>query len=105
MIRGDEVMERKIPKDFQSTFWDTNINTLDIEENKIAIISRILTFGSDQQYLWLKDTYSDEDFILTALESRNLDPIVANYLRKKYDLREEDMVYYTMVETSPVKFR
>lgn len=86
----------KIPEEFRGCFWDVEFNDLDIEEDKYFIISRLYVKGDLCALKWVHETYSDDDIKETAKNRRALDPIVANYLRKKYGLQKEEMAYYKM---------
>lgn len=86
-----------MPVELKKYFWDTNFEELDIEKNKRYIISRIYCYGDLKEIKWLYNTYSEEDIKDTAKNSRNLKPIVANYLRQKFKLKKEEMAYYRMV--------
>lgn len=86
----------QLPEEFRSCFWDTDFEKLDIQKNKLFIISRLYTKGGFPGIFWVHDTYPDQDVIDAAKIRRDLNPIVANYLRKKYGLRKEDMMYYQM---------
>lgn len=85
-----------IPEEFRTFFWDTDFDKLDIQENAPFIISRLYNKGGIRGIMWVHDTYDDETIINAVKTRRDFHPIVANYLRKKYGLEKEDMVYYKM---------
>ena len=85
---------KKLPEKLRPYFWDTDFDVLDKEKNKLFIISRLYTKGTLVGLKWVEDNYSDRDIIEAAKKRRDLNVIVANYLRKKYDLKKEDMAYY-----------
>ena len=41
-----------------------------------------------------KENYSNKDIEDVARNSRNLKPLVANYLRQQFNLKKEEMAYY-----------
>lgn len=83
-----------MPEELRKYFWDTQFEKLDIKENKRYIISRIYCYGDLKAIKWIKDNYTREDIKDVALNSRNLKPLVANYLRQQFNLAKEQMAYY-----------
>lgn len=86
----------QLPERFRPCFWDTDFDGLDVRENRAFIIARLYTKGGFEGMLAVAELYSDEDVICAARTRRDLDPIVANYLRKRYGIKKEDMNYYRM---------
>ena len=43
---------------------------------------------------WVRENYTNQDIKDVAKNSRNLKPIVANYLRQQFKLKKEEMAYY-----------
>ena len=85
-----------LPIKFKPVFWDTNFEELDTEENKLFIISRMYCRGGLEGMFWVEQHYPEEDIIEAAKSRRDLDPIVANHLRKKFGLEKSQMKYYTL---------
>ncbi len=83
-----------IPKDFKKYFWDTEFNKLDLEKNKIYIISRLLTHGGFKGYRFLLDAYNYEDFKYVGTHSRLLNAKIASYLKNIYNINKNDMAFY-----------
>ncbi len=83
-------------RSLSSCFWDTDISRLDIEKNKDFIITRLYTKGGMRGINFVHRIYADDDVIHAAKVRRDLNPIVANYLSKKYGIRRSDMAYYRM---------
>lgn len=83
-----------MPDELKKYFWDTNFKELDIKNNKQYIISRLYCYGDLKAIKWIKDTYTFEEIKEVAKNSRNLKPLVANYLRQQYNLKKEEMAYY-----------
>lgn len=87
-----------MPEEFKKYFWDTDFEKLNISKNKRYIISRLYCYGDLKELRWMKATYTEEDIKDVAKNSRNLKPIVANYLRQQYNLKKEEMAYYRVTE-------
>ena len=85
-----------LPLRFKPVFWDTDFEKLDLEKNKLFIISRMYCKGGFPGIYWVEHHYSEEDIIDAAKNRRDLNPIVANHLRKKFSLEKSQMKYYTM---------
>ena len=83
-----------MPENFKCYFWDTEFEKLDIQKNKRYIISRLYCYGDLKALRWIRENYSDEDIEDVARNSRNLKPLVANYLRQQFNLKKEEMAYY-----------
>ncbi len=83
-----------MPEELKKYFWDTEFEKLDIQKNKRYIISRLYCYGDLKALRWIRENYSDEDIEDVARNSRNLKPLVANYLRPQFNLKKEEMAYY-----------
>ena len=87
-----------IPEEFKKYFWDTKFEELDIRKNKRYRISRLYCYGDLKAIKWVKSTYSKEDIKEVAVKSRDLKPLVANYLRQQFNLKKEEMAYYRAIQ-------
>ena len=83
-----------MPEELKKYFWDKEFEKLDIQKNKRYIISRLYCYGDLKALRWIRENYSDEDIEDVARNSRNLKPLVANYLRQQFNLKKEEMAYY-----------
>lgn len=86
-----------MPNELKKYFWDTEFDKLDIKKNMKYIISRLYCYGDINEIKWLKSVYSDEEIKDVAKNSRNLKPLVANYLRQQFNLKKEEMAYYRAI--------
>ena len=83
-----------MPEELKKYFWDTEFKELDIQKIKRYIISRLYCYGDLKALRWIRENYSNEDIEDVARNSRNLKPLVANYLRQQFNLKKEEMAYY-----------
>ncbi len=83
-----------MPIEFKKYFWDVEFEKLDLEKNKRYIISRLYCYGDLKAIRWIKQTYLKADIEEVAKKSRNLTPLVANYLKQQFHLKKEQMMYY-----------
>lgn len=83
-----------MPEYLKEIFWDIDINELDVNKNKRFIISRILSFSKDESAKWMYKTYTDEDILDVAKNSRNLTLKAAIFLKNIYNLSEDEMIYF-----------
>lgn len=88
-----------MPNEFKQYFWDTEFDKLDINKNKRYIIARLYCYGDLKAIKWVKQTYSLDEIKDVALNSRNLKPIVANYLMQQFQLKKEEMAYYRWTQS------
>lgn len=88
-----------LPEEFKPFFWDTDFEKLDLKENASFIISRLYNKGGFPGIFWVHDHFSDEEIVTAVKTRRDFTPIVANYLRKKYNLEKSEMNYYKMKPT------
>ena len=79
-----------MPEELKKYFWDTEFEKLDIQKNKRYIISRLYCYGDLKALRWIRENYIED----VARNSRNLKPLVANYLRQQFNLKKEEMAYY-----------
>ena len=93
-----------MPTELKKYFWDTEFEKLDLEKNKRYIISRLYCYGDLKAIKWIKHTYTNKDIKEVAKKSRNLNPLVANYLRQQFNLRKEEMMYYKMTKALNYEF-
>lgn len=83
-----------MPTELKKYFWDTEFEKLNIKQHKRYIIARLYCHGDLKAIRWVKNTYSADEIKDVAINSRNLTPIVANYLRQQFHLKKEEMAYY-----------
>ena len=93
-----------MPTELKKYFWDTEFEKLDLEKNKRYIISRLYCYGDLKAIKWIKQTYTNKDIKEVAKKSRNLNPLVANYLRQQFNLKKEEMMYYKMTKALNYEF-
>ena len=93
-----------MPTELKKYFWDTEFEKLDLEKNKRYIISRLYCYGDLKAIKWIKHTYTNKDIKEVAKKSRNLNPLVANYLRQQFNLKKEEMMYYKMTKALNYEF-
>lgn len=86
-----------MPDELKKYFWDTNFKELDIQKHKRYIISRLYCYGDLKAIKWIESTYTKDDIKDVAINSRELKPLVANYLRQQLKLKKEEMAYYKIV--------
>lgn len=83
-----------MPTELKKYFWDVDFEQLDKIKNKRYIISRLYCYGDFKTLKWVKENYTSKDIEDVARNSRNLKPLVANYLRQQFNLKKEEMEYY-----------
>ena len=84
-----------LPSEFRPFFWDTDFDGLDTRRHCNFIIIRLYCKGDMEGIRWVHMNYTDAEVRHAACVRRDMNPIVANYLMKKYALNREEMRYYT----------
>ena len=84
----------ELPDKLKVFFWDTIFESLDLERNKVEIISRLLDRGNYETYKFLNSAYTYEDFKYVGMQSRLLTPKTANFLKINFNLKKEEMRFY-----------
>lgn len=81
----------KIPNYIKKYLWDVNCGNLDLENHGKFICERVMEYGDEQAWQWLRGNYSD-DFICKVLcESRVISPKTANFYAKLLGVKESDI--------------
>lgn len=60
-----------------------------IRHKEKYIISRLYCYGDLKEIKWINETYGKEDIKEVAIKSRDLKPVVANYLRQQFNLKKK----------------
>jgi hypothetical protein len=79
----------RIPKEYHTYFWDTDIEKLNWERDKYYITVRFLEYGDFSALRWLQKKFDFEDFLPQLLKSsyaRNLSKRILNYWKIILDI-------------------
>jgi len=81
--------EIKLPREFKKYFWDVDFDKLSFSEYYNFIVSRILSFGSLNDYLWLVNNSSEESIknTLETKEAKQLDKRSRGFWRNYFSLK------------------
>jgi len=66
-------------RNLSSVFWDTDLKTIDFEQQKDFVISRILEHGYLENVKWLLNKYTVNQIKNTICQSRELSEKTANF--------------------------
>lgn len=79
---------KKIPKSLQSVLWSYNLNAMDLEEDKEAIITQVLNYGSWEEIKWLYSVYPEGDIKLVVTHPKRglWFERVLNFWEKMFDI-------------------
>lgn len=83
-------------------FWDTPINTIDVDKNKDFIIQRVLEYGLMNDWNLITKWYGISDIGKTATEFRSLDTKALAFLINITGLSLNDFRCYTMKQSIPI---
>lgn len=76
----------------RSLFWDTDPDALDMADNRLFIISRLLSKGGMPGYLWVTKHYCEADIVEAIIRRRDMDPIMRNFMAERYHIPKEQLV-------------
>jgi Family of unknown function (DUF6922) len=80
-----------IPRHVRSLFWDIDSDRVDVKSFPDYTIARILEWGDEPAYAWLKVVFSEEQIKGVLLRERRLTRRSANFWALVYDLPREEV--------------
>lgn len=72
-------------------FWDASIESIDILQNSLYVIERVLTRGKLEDFYLLLKMYSDNQIKSALKKSKVLDPKTANFCSQYFHLPKSEM--------------
>lgn len=63
----------------RSLFWDTNVAQIDRDKNADFVIGRVLKFGDEADWRWLKGLYNIDAIKQQVLNQKKLDKKSLNF--------------------------
>jgi len=91
----------KIPEWLEPYFWDVHIEDIDLKDNCVFIIERLLNEGDQEALNWLFGIYTEGKIKEAVLVSRGLSLKTARCWQNYFDLREEEMRCFGTQSTGP----
>lgn len=67
-------------------FWDTDINSIDLEDNARFVIQRVITKGSISDWIKIKDYYGIDSIKDEILKIRSLDSKTFNFFSTYFNI-------------------
>jgi len=64
-----------------ATFWDVNLNLLDVSKDKDFIIVRVLERGTDSEIWYIESVYSQQEIILALKNTKGACKKTLNFYR------------------------
>jgi hypothetical protein len=84
-----------------SLFWDTDVNTIDLEIHKSAIIQRVVLRGSFEEFKQIIAFYGKDQCKEILLNSRWLDPKTLAFCSLIFDAPLNQFRCYTLAQLNP----
>jgi hypothetical protein len=78
-----------IPRHVRPLFWDVDAEHLDARSYPRYTIARVLEWGDDRAYAWLKEVFAEEEIKNVVLGERRLTRKSANFWALVYRLPRE----------------
>jgi hypothetical protein len=70
---------QQLPESLNALFWDINIQKFNPFDYPVYTIARILEFGDEEAFGWLKSNFSEETIKNVIKSNRQLSPRSANF--------------------------
>ena len=80
-----------IPGYLQALFWDTNLENFNPLTFPTYTIGRILEYGNQDAFAWLKETFSDTQIVNVVRTERRLSRRSANFWALVYGLSPDQV--------------
>lgn len=80
-----------IPKHLASLFWDTNLDDFQPVSHPDYTISRVLEFGDERAYAWLKTSFTVSEIARVVKHERRLSRRSANFWALVYHIPAEEV--------------
>ena len=90
-----------VPNQFESFFWDVNLDELDLQKHRRFIIERLLNEGNHHTLKWLFEVYDEAELKDAVCKSRGLNMKTALFWQKYFGLRKEEMRCFGMLSMVP----
>ncbi len=84
-----------------SLFWDTDIQTIDMEKHQAAIIERIMLRGRLDEFRSMMQYYGRETVKKVMLEARWLDKVTLAFCCTIFDLPKTAFRCYQLAQSNP----
>ena len=68
-----------IPTHVKKYFWDADIKDIDLKKRASYVIERVLEYGDEKAFAWLKRNVRQDLIKRVLMESRSLSPQGANF--------------------------
>lgn len=80
-------------------FWDTDLNTLDLDLNKRFIIQRVLELGTRSDWELIKEIYGLSGIMEEMKKAKNLDNTALSFISSITNTTKEEYRCYTLKQS------
>ena len=84
----------------KSLFWDTDLSDIDWNKHYKFVIHRVLTCGTWQDWVVIKNHYGLETIKPAVLSMRHLDKLSLCFCSTIFDIPPENFRCYTMMQST-----
>lgn len=84
-----------------SLFWDTDIQNIDLQKHKAAVIERIMTRGHFDEFRALMQFYGKDVVKKTMLNARWIDKVTLAFCSTIFDTPETEFRCYKLAQSNP----
>jgi hypothetical protein len=82
---------KKVAVNLQPLFWDVNIKEFNPKEHPDYTISRVLEFGDEAAFAWIKTIFSDTQIKNTIKSTRQISRKSANFWGIIYSIPPDEI--------------
>ena len=87
-----------------SLFWDTDVQTIDLEQHKAFIIERILMRGRLEEARAMMAFYGKKAVEQVVLEARYLDKITLSFCSAIFNIPKTEFRCYRLAQSNPTQW-
>lgn len=84
-----------------SLFWDVNVESIDLEKHRAAVIERITTRGRIEEFKSMLKYYGKETVKTTLLNTRYLDKVTLAFCSVFFEVPKTEFRCYRLAQSNP----
>ena len=85
----------------KAIFWDTGYDSIDWEKNARYVISRVIMFGTIEDWRTVQSYYGMDRIKEEMLQARDLDPKSLSFLSCIFKIPKKYFRCYTQIQSNP----
>lgn len=82
-------------------FWDTKYDDIDFDKHSSYVVSRVLEYGTLEDWKYIKDYYGLEKIVEISSRLRTLDKKALSFISAIGNIPKENFKCYTIIQSMP----